>query len=352
MILEKLRQNRIFPMVIAFLFLISIALVDSLAVESNIDRPGMDYSNFDLPSPDYAICENACNGDPNCRAFTYVKPGVQGASARCWLKNGIPSAVPNDCCDSGVKGSTGITCHPDLPDPQLTLTGTESYTAGGGQYTRYNLAVVNRAAYPADLFQAAPDLPPCGTNANSARAWVNIYNQDETYIYGFCSLGSSEDLGDLWFAVAQGEAPPSQVYITIEDRRCSMTYRSNLVSIPALGSSPGGSSPGGTSPGGSPGSSPATIDLTGAWNCDDGGKYYIRQFGPVVWWYGEHDPNFPDWTNVMRGTIGGHTINADWTDVPKGSVMQFGSLTLNIESNNRISAISKTGGFAGSVWTR
>ena len=94
------------------------------------------------------------------------------------------------------------------------------------------------------------------------------------------------------------------------------------------------------------------IDLTGVWNCDDGGWYYIRQLGTTVWWYGEHDANSPDWSNVMRGTISGSTINADWTDVPKGSIMQYGTLNLNIESNDRISAVSKTGGFAGSIWTR
>jgi hypothetical protein len=92
--------------------------------------------------------------------------------------------------------------------------------------------------------------------------------------------------------------------------------------------------------------------LTGIWNCDDGGKYYIRQFGATIWWYGEHDPNTPDWSNVMPGTISGNTINADWTDVPKGSIMQYGNLKLHIASGNEIVVISKTGGFAGSVWTR
>ncbi len=116
---------------------------------------------------------------------------------------------------------------------------------------------------------------------------------------------------------------------------------------------PGGIIPGGTLPGGvTPGTAPSSIDLTGVWNCDDGGKYYVRQLGPTVWWYGEHDPNTPDWSNVMRGTISVSTISADWTDVPKGSIMQHGALTLHIESNNRVVAISKTGGFVGSVWTR
>ncbi|MGB5100506.1 MAG: hypothetical protein WBN94_07920 [Methanothrix sp.] len=129
------------------------------------------------------------------------------------------------------------------------------------------------------------------------------------------------------------------------------------------GTTPGGSTPGDTGtgdmgtgevgPGGTiPGSTPALIDLTGVWNCDDGGIYYVRQLGTTVWWYGELDPNTPNWSNVMRGAISGNMINADWSDVPKGSVMQNGNLVLQIASNNKLVAISKTGGFSGSVWTR
>ncbi len=331
MINRRSRKETISLAAIAVIFFISIALMESAALETNTDRPGMDYSNFDLASANPSLCEQACNADPNCRAFTYVKPGYQGSNARCWLKNDIPTATPNNCCDSGVKGSTGVSCPSGLPNPQLALVGTESNT--------YLLAVVNRAAYPSELFQSASDLPPCGSNTNAARTWVDIYDQNDNRIYGFCSLGSPADLGDLWFAVAQGATPPLQVYIVMEDRRCGKTYRSNSINIPASGTYPGGTSP-------------SSIDLTGEWSCDDGGLYYLRQFGTTVWWYGEHDPNAPDWSNVMRGTISGSTINADWTDVPKGSVMQFGNLKLQIVSNNKIVAISKTGGFAGSTWTR
>lgn len=124
------------------------------------------------------------------------------------------------------------------------------------------------------------------------------------------------------------------------------------VPIPG-GATPGGSIPGEMSPGGTiPGSTPALIDLTGVWNCDDGGIYYVRQLGTTVWWYGELDPNAPNWSNVMRGSISSNMINADWADVPKGSVMQNGNLVIQIVSNNKLTAISKTGGFAGSVWTR
>jgi hypothetical protein len=96
----------------------------------------------------------------------------------------------------------------------------------------------------------------------------------------------------------------------------------------------------------------AAADLTGAWICNDGGTYYLRQIGSSLVWYGESDPNNPSWSNVARGTISGNTINLVWTDVPKGHAMSNGMLKLNIVSDNELQAISKTGGFAGSEWTR
>jgi diacylglycerol O-acyltransferase / trehalose O-mycolyltransferase len=73
------------------------------AMEFDTDRPGQDIDDFDLRVPDPAICDLACRQDPNCKAWTYVKPAtVQGPEARCWLKDGIPDAVPNTCCVSGI----------------------------------------------------------------------------------------------------------------------------------------------------------------------------------------------------------------------------------------------------------
>ena len=104
--------------------------------------------------------------------------------------------------------------------------------------------------------------------------------------------------------------------------------------------------------GGGSSMSAAPTDLTGVWNCDDGGIYYIRQLGNQIWWYGEHATDIPEWSNVMYGTVNGATINGNWADVPKGWIMQNGAMIVKIESNNRLSVIQKTGGFAGSVWTR
>ena len=74
-----------------------------LPMEFNIDRPGEDYRSFDLPRGIPNLCLEACEAEERCQAWTYVKPGVQGRNARCWLKHRVPNPRPADCCTSGVK---------------------------------------------------------------------------------------------------------------------------------------------------------------------------------------------------------------------------------------------------------
>jgi hypothetical protein len=123
-------------------------------------------------------------------------------------------------------------CYPDLPKPNLTFTGSEDYIGSDGkEYTRYNLVVTNSEDFPDELFEAAPDLPPCGLNTNSSRTWVNIYDNSDSRLYGFCALSSSDGLESLSFSKLKGIEPPQSVYIKIRDRRCDITYKSDLVNI-------------------------------------------------------------------------------------------------------------------------
>ena len=71
-------------------------------LELDTDRPGMDLTSFDLEAADPVLCLTACQDYGGCVAFTYVKPGVQGPAARCWLKGGVPAAVSSSCCISGT----------------------------------------------------------------------------------------------------------------------------------------------------------------------------------------------------------------------------------------------------------
>lgn len=72
-------------------------------LETAIDRLGGDYRNFETASDSTgAACLAACEADNKCRAWTYVRPGYIGASARCFLKDRITRPRAKPCCVSGV----------------------------------------------------------------------------------------------------------------------------------------------------------------------------------------------------------------------------------------------------------
>ena len=80
-------------------------------VDYGIDRPGHDIHHFELNPALYQgefQCEDACERNPACRAWTFVKANSftsgpnAGGKSHCWLKGRVPDPVPNNCCISGV----------------------------------------------------------------------------------------------------------------------------------------------------------------------------------------------------------------------------------------------------------
>jgi hypothetical protein len=73
--------------------------------EWDINRPALDLQQgFDLPHDDPELCQNECRDNPQCEAWTYVKPDhTQGLKPRCWLKHAIPQPQHDPCCVSGTK---------------------------------------------------------------------------------------------------------------------------------------------------------------------------------------------------------------------------------------------------------
>lgn len=72
-------------------------------MENDTDRPGSDVMHFTLPrgsGPE--SCRSACSPGGRCKAWTYVRPGVQGTDAVCYLKDKAPPARANACCISGL----------------------------------------------------------------------------------------------------------------------------------------------------------------------------------------------------------------------------------------------------------
>jgi hypothetical protein len=85
------------------------ALADQISgsLEDGYDRPGGDYDVIDLDTTQATQCFSACARDDRCLAWTYVKPGVEAAAARCHLKDSVSVGTPDPCCTSGVMNRAG-----------------------------------------------------------------------------------------------------------------------------------------------------------------------------------------------------------------------------------------------------
>jgi hypothetical protein len=127
-----------------------------------------------------------------------------------------------------MSATSQVASAPATPNPVLYLTGIETYIAGGKKFIRYKYDVLNKDAYPLEMFAPAPNLPPCGANTKASRTWVDIYQQNGKRLYGFCALGKPADLSQIWFALEEGVLPPSYVYIELTDRQTNTKYKSNL----------------------------------------------------------------------------------------------------------------------------
>ena len=84
-------------------FLAAAMMLCGLSVHAvdGVNLPGSDYANFNADSA--FVCRNTCGGDAKCQAWTWVKPGIQGPSGRCWLKHRVPTLVKDNCCNSGSR---------------------------------------------------------------------------------------------------------------------------------------------------------------------------------------------------------------------------------------------------------
>lgn len=96
-------------------------------------------------------------------------------------------------------------------------------------------------------------------------------------------------------------------------------------------------------------------DLTGGWLGNDGGRYYVRDIGSTVWWFGEHSKG--GWSNVFRGVRNGARVSGEWADVPRGNALRAGDLALQLVEPDRmapqiIERREESGGFGGSRWLR
>jgi len=112
-----------------------------------------------------------------------------------------------------------------LPKPALVYNGSRD---NGLHFIQYTFAVSNYSEYPDELFRPAPDLPPCGLNDDASRMWVEIFDDDQQRLYGFCALKAPAELQKLWFAIPEGKQPPAWIRVVLKDRQTGQTTEGRL----------------------------------------------------------------------------------------------------------------------------
>jgi hypothetical protein len=96
---------------VTFLLLLSPPLTKPVAAfEDGYNRPGGEFIGKRSGVANAQQCYQMCLRNPNCVAFTWVKPNIQGPTGMCWLKGSLSKKVRNNCCVSGVVRSVKQDC--------------------------------------------------------------------------------------------------------------------------------------------------------------------------------------------------------------------------------------------------
>jgi hypothetical protein len=103
---QKVKSNHSCVVYIALLFISNVLADDNFGfaqkIERGLNRPGNDYENFTACHE--LQCKKACDEDKLCQAWTFVVPGKNEHTGRCWLKDRQEySRELCDTCISGVK---------------------------------------------------------------------------------------------------------------------------------------------------------------------------------------------------------------------------------------------------------
>jgi hypothetical protein len=187
-----------------------------LGQEVGVDRPGQDLKpGFDLASDNPQLCKTACDADPNCRAYTYVKPNtIQGPNPRCWLKSGVPAAVRNDCCISGVKG--GARAAPVVINFEELPTG--GYGGDGNPITVFhqydNKGIIFNDPLAFDYSKGVTPWKFQGFTHSGMKAIEQCYHKD------FCStpiemnFTNAQNRVKVWVGYSDNLAKPKTVTLT------------------------------------------------------------------------------------------------------------------------------------------
>lgn len=88
---------------------------------------------------------------------------------------------------------------------------------------------------------------------------------------------------------------------------------------------------------------------------NDGGMYFLRQAGDVLWWLGASGglmhPGL-EFCNVFHAAVTASAVTGDWSCVPRGAAGGGGTLTLRPAGEHQLLRVGGSGDFGASIWRR
>ena len=241
--------------------------------EAGIDRPGGDYKSFFIVSASAGVneCQKACAGDPNCKAFTWVKSATPGANAECWLKSSVNKPVHNAYCITGVDAQVKASLPPEYQNPPPA------------QNTKTVLA---SNANPSTEGQAVTLIATVTSNAGSPIGSV-------TFIY------EGNDMIGTIPLDASGQAKLTTTGLAVGTHSITAIYNGTA------GFNKSGS--GAFSQTVNKAAATTTADISGTWHSSVGIDYVIAQTGGQFSWF------LPAINETGKGTLNGPNLSVSWS---------------------------------------
>ncbi len=192
---------------------IDVVYNDTLFIAVRVNTPGTSHC---LPHDNYGPMEtNRSWGSNNGTAWEAQDHGYNNFGDLC------------------IRGRVMPDCYIPVPQLDISIFHTEIVTHGTSDFKRYWVEVHNRDDVPSELFEPAPDLYPY--TPDNSRGGFEIQNAyDWAALEEFGELDSCDELDSLYFDVDVALQSPDSIAMMLQDRRCYVSYGSNIARVPSM----------------------------------------------------------------------------------------------------------------------
>jgi hypothetical protein len=90
-------------------------------------------------------------------------------------------------------------------------------------------------------------------------------------------------------------------------------------------------------------------NLTGIWQDNHGTSYAFRQVGNDIFWRMDGRPHA---LNIFYGVISGKRITGEWADLPGGQKTGYGTMTMELVTDDLLKKVAQNGQYSASEWRR